>query len=117
MQRTFFLFIGIVCCIYFSFGQEKSGGYIHGLIVGDYFYKTSGDAQPFGGMSQFSQPLPKDSSAFQIDPGVEKLALVGAGAAPGAQALRPPEDQRGCGSAPRDVFLLHRTPFVTLHGL
>jgi hypothetical protein len=49
-----------------SHTQEKTGGYIHGLIVGDYFYKTGGDAQPFGGSSQFSQPLPKDSSGFQI---------------------------------------------------
>ena len=66
MRRIFFPFMTIACCIYFSFGQEKTGGTIHGLIVGDYFYKTGGDAQPFGGTSQFSQPLPKDSSGFQI---------------------------------------------------
>jgi len=34
--------------------------------VGDFFYKTGGDAQPFGSVSQFSQPLPKDSTGFQI---------------------------------------------------
>jgi hypothetical protein len=66
MHRTLFLFITLMSCCYFSSGQEKSGGYIHGLIVGDYFYKTGGDAQPFGSASQFSQPLPKDSSGFQI---------------------------------------------------
>jgi hypothetical protein len=66
MHRTLFLFVAISSCFYFSSGQEKSGGYIHGLIVGDYFYKTGGDSQPFGGASQFSQPLPKDSSGFQI---------------------------------------------------
>ena len=66
MRRSFFLFINIVCCFYLAFAQEKPGGYIHGLIVGDYFYKSGGDTQPFGGTSQFSQPLPKDSSAFQI---------------------------------------------------
>lgn len=66
MHRTLFLFIALISCFYFSFGQEKSGGFIHGLIVGDYFYKTGGDSQPFGGASQFSQPLPKDSSGFQI---------------------------------------------------
>jgi hypothetical protein len=49
-----------------SFSQEKTGGYIHGLIVGDFFYKACGDLQPYGGLSQFSQPLPKDSSGFQI---------------------------------------------------
>jgi hypothetical protein len=66
MHRTSFLLIIIICLYCFSFGQEKTGGYIHGLIVGDYFYKTGGDVQPFGGVSQFSQPLPKDSSGFQI---------------------------------------------------
>jgi hypothetical protein len=66
MHRTFFLFLMIISYFYFSSGQEKSGGYIHGVIVGDYFYKTSGDSQPFGSTSQFSQPLPKDSSGFQI---------------------------------------------------
>lgn len=66
MHRTFYLFIIIICYFCFSFAQENSGGYIHGLIVGDYFYKTGGDSQPFGGVSQFSQPLPKDSSGFQI---------------------------------------------------
>ena len=66
MRRTYLLFIAILCYFCFSFSQDNSGGYIHGLIVGDYFYKTSGDSQPFGGASQFSQPLPKDSSGFQI---------------------------------------------------
>ena len=66
MHKAIFLFINIVFYVCFSFGQEKSGGYIHGLIVGDYFYKTSGDSQPFGSVSQFSQPLPKYSSGFQI---------------------------------------------------
>ena len=66
MHNSFILFIAITCCISCSSGQEKTGGYIHGLIVGDYFYKTGGDAQPFGGVSQFSQPLPKDSSGFQL---------------------------------------------------
>jgi hypothetical protein len=66
MHRTLFLFIAILCYFCFSFSQDNSGGYIHGLIVGDYFYKTSGDSQPLGGASQFSQPLPKDSSGFQI---------------------------------------------------
>jgi hypothetical protein len=64
MRRTCVFFIVIGCCC--SFAQEKSGGYIHGLIVGEYFYKTGGDAQLFGGTSQFSQPLPRDSSGFQI---------------------------------------------------
>ena len=56
------------CCSFVSLclTQEKTGGSIHGLIVGDYFYKMSGDAQPFGSASQFSQPSPKDSSGFQI---------------------------------------------------
>jgi len=49
-----------------SISQEKHGGTIHGLIVGEYFYKTSGDHQSLGGLSQFSQPLLKDSSGFQI---------------------------------------------------
>ena len=66
MRRILFIFIALVWCSTCSWGQEKTGGTIHGLIVGDYFYKTGGDAQPFGGTSQFSQPLPKDSSGFQI---------------------------------------------------
>jgi hypothetical protein len=66
VHRTLILFIIIISFFKFSFGQGKSGGYIHGLIVGDYFYKTGGDAQPYGGATQFSQPLPKDSSSFQI---------------------------------------------------
>jgi hypothetical protein len=66
MHKTVYLFLIIICYSSFSVSQEKSGGYIHGLIVGDFFYKTSGDAQLFGGASQFSQPLPKDSSGFQI---------------------------------------------------
>lgn len=66
MHRTFFLCITIVSCYCISLSQEEYGGYIHGLIVGEYFYKISGDSQPFGSTSQFSQPLPKDSSGFQI---------------------------------------------------
>jgi len=66
MTRMSILLLSLLCCSLFSPGQEKSGGYVHGLIVGDYFYKTGGDAKPFGTTSQFSQPLAKDSSAFQI---------------------------------------------------
>ncbi len=66
MYRIPILFLCLLFCFYNSPGQEKTGGYVHGLIVGDYFYKTGGDTQPYGTASQFSQPLPKDSSAFQI---------------------------------------------------
>jgi hypothetical protein len=66
MYKTLFVFSILVCFFYITSAQEKTGGYIHGLIVGDYFYKTGGDLQPFGGISQFSQPLSNDSSGFQI---------------------------------------------------
>jgi hypothetical protein len=66
VRGTLLLFFIIISFSEFSFGQEKPRGGIHGLIVGDFFYKTGGDAQPYGGASQFSQPLPKDSSGFQI---------------------------------------------------
>ncbi len=50
-----------------AFGQEKTGGNIHGLIVGDYFYKAGGDQKPFGdSLSQYSQPIARDFQAFQI---------------------------------------------------
>jgi hypothetical protein len=67
MHRTFFLFIVIIYYFSFSFSQDKSGGYIHGLIVGDYFYKTGGDSQQYGdSLSQYSQPIPKDFQGFQL---------------------------------------------------
>ncbi len=51
----------------FAFGQEKTGGNIHGLIVGDYFYKAGGDQQPYGdSLSQYSRPIARDFQAFQI---------------------------------------------------
>jgi hypothetical protein len=50
-----------------ALGQEKSGGNIHGLVVGDYFYKAGGDQQPYGdSLSQYSRPIAKDFQAFQI---------------------------------------------------
>lgn len=59
----------IVALFLFSFasGQVKPGGNIHGLIVGDYFYKAGGDQQPYGdSLSQYSRPLARDFQAFQI---------------------------------------------------
>lgn len=51
----------------FAFGQEKTGGNIHGLIVGDYFYKSGGDQQPLGdSLTQYSRLIPRDFQAFQI---------------------------------------------------
>jgi hypothetical protein len=50
-----------------AIGQEKTGGNIHGLIVGDYFYKAGGDEQPFGdSLTQYSRPIARDFQAFQI---------------------------------------------------
>ncbi len=67
MQRVRFLSMAIIFLFYFSSSQEKTGGRIHGLIVGDYFYKTGGDLQQYGdSLSQFSQPIPKDFQGFQL---------------------------------------------------
>ena len=50
-----------------AYGQDKTGGNIHGLIVGDYFYKSGGDQQPFGdSLTQYSRPIARDFQAFQI---------------------------------------------------
>ncbi|MBI3585957.1 MAG: hypothetical protein HY088_02370 [Ignavibacteriales bacterium] len=58
----------ILCLIVsaFVYAQETSGGKFSGLVFGDYFYKTGGDAQPFGSASQYSQPMAKDFQAFQL---------------------------------------------------
>lgn len=50
----------------FVYAQEASGGKFSGLVFGDYFYKTGGDAQLFGSASQYAQPLAKDFQAFQL---------------------------------------------------
>jgi hypothetical protein len=70
-KRAFHLYLPslIVAMLLFSLarGQEKTGGNIHGLIVGDYFYKANGDQQPYGdSLSQYSHPIPRDFQAFQI---------------------------------------------------
>jgi hypothetical protein len=47
--------------------QENTGGRMHGLIVGDYYYKAGGDSQPYGdSLSQYSRSVPRDFQAFQI---------------------------------------------------
>ncbi|MBI3788903.1 MAG: hypothetical protein HY276_11705 [Ignavibacteriales bacterium] len=46
--------------------QETSGGKLSGLVFGDYFYKSGGDAQLFGSPSQYSQPMAKNFQAFQL---------------------------------------------------
>jgi hypothetical protein len=67
MRRQLFFLSLIVGAFFWSPGQEKTGGRIHGLIVGDYFYKAKGDSQPYGdSLSQYSQPIPKDFQGFQI---------------------------------------------------
>ena len=61
------LLIAISLLFSVAFSQEKTGGNIHGLIVGDYFYKSGGDQQPFGdSLTQYSQPIARDFQAFQI---------------------------------------------------
>jgi hypothetical protein len=50
-----------------SHSQEKTGGRIHGLVVGDYFYKAGGDLQPYGdSLSQYSRPISKDFQGFEL---------------------------------------------------
>jgi hypothetical protein len=61
----FFIVAAFLCSC--AFGQGKTGGNIHGLIVGDYFYKAGGDQQRYGdSLSQYSQPIARDFQAFQI---------------------------------------------------
>lgn len=63
-MRGIFLALFLFTC---AFGQEKTGGNVHGLIVGDYFYKAGGDLRPYGdSLSQYSQPIARDFQAFQI---------------------------------------------------
>ncbi len=67
MRNIFLTSIILSLFISISRAQEITGGKIHGLIVGDYFYKTGGDSQPFGdSLLQFSRLVPKDFQAFQI---------------------------------------------------
>jgi hypothetical protein len=67
MLKISFLFIISMMFFSFSHSQEKTGGRIHGLIVGDYFYKAGGDLQQYGdSLSQYSQPIAKDFQGFQI---------------------------------------------------
>lgn len=67
MSRIVAPFLLVFTLLGFSYSQEKTGGSIHGLIVGDYFYKAGGDLQPFGdSLSQYSQPMARDFQGFQI---------------------------------------------------
>jgi hypothetical protein len=67
MSKIQFLCSLLMICIGLSLSQEKAGGRIHGLIVGDYFYKAGGDLQQYGdSSSQYSQPITKDFQGFQI---------------------------------------------------
>jgi hypothetical protein len=67
MRAASFLIIFSILSFHFSYSEEKTGGRIHGLIVGDYFYKAGGDLQQYGdSLSQYSQPIAKDFQGFQI---------------------------------------------------
>jgi hypothetical protein len=67
MHKSLFVFSIYICFFCIASAQEKTGGKIHGLIVGDYFYKAGGDSRQYGdSLSQYSQPIPKDFQGFQI---------------------------------------------------
>jgi hypothetical protein len=60
-------FIIFVLAFSICASQETNNLRMHGLIVGDYFYKAGGDSQPYGdSLSQYSRPVTKDFQAFQI---------------------------------------------------
>lgn len=66
MKSLISLFMVCLTASSLMLAQETGGGKLSGLMFGDYFYKTGGDAQPFGSASQYSQPVPKDFQAFQL---------------------------------------------------